>query len=352
LIHDDPLINQNDLVLVTGSNGFIGSKVVKMLLQYGFRNIRCFTRPSSNLTTLNGIVNDYHNTNIEIFQGNLLSKDDCQNAVQGASVIFHLAAGIGKSFPVCFSNSVITTRNLLESSLLQNTLKRFVNVSSFSVYSTKNLKRGALLDERCDIESDSEQCGEAYCYGKVKQEELLLSYDKKYGIPFVILRPGAVFGPGKNSITGRIGIDTFGIFFHLGGSNKIPFTFVDNCAEAIVLAGITKGVDGEIFNIVDDNLPSSRTFLNLYKRNVKNFKSIYIPYSIAFLLCYLWEKYSAWSEGQLPPIFNRRRCRTDWQGNRYSNDKLKTMLGWKPIVPLDEAMKQFFEYCRNNGELL
>ena len=58
----------------------------------------------------------------------------------------------------------------------------------------------------------------------------------------------------------------FGIFLHLGGSNPIPFTYVDNCADAIVLAGLTPGVDGEVFNVVDDNLPTSRQFLRLYKQ--------------------------------------------------------------------------------------
>src|SRR5438874_10347596 len=51
-------------------------------------------------------------------------------------------------------------------------------------------------------------------------------------------------------------------------SNTIPLTYVDNCADAIVLAGLKPGVDGEVFNVVDDDLPSSRRFLRLYKQNV------------------------------------------------------------------------------------
>ena len=87
----------------------------------------------------------------------------------------------------------------------------------------------------------------------------------------------------------------------------MPFTYVDNCAEAIILAGLFKGVDGEIFNVVDDDLPSSRQFLRQYKRNVRRFKSVYVPHMVSLALCYLWEKYSKWSQGQLPPAFNRRR---------------------------------------------
>lgn len=342
-MEDDILINFDDPILITGSNGFIGSKVVETLLNYGFTCLRCFVRSSSNLTSLNKIIGSFNNVNIEIFKGNLLSLEDCRKATKGVSVIFHLAAGIEKSFPGCFLNSVVTTRNLLDSTLQAKSLKRFLNVSSFAVYSNMKIKRGGLLDETCEVESQPVQRYEAYCFGKLKQEELVLEYNKKYNIPYVIVRPGAVYGKGKASITARVGIDTFGIFLHLGGSNRIPLTYVDNCADAIVLAGIKKGVDGEIFNIVDDDLPRSREFLKIYKKNVGYFRSIYIPYKMFYLFCYLWEEYSEWSDGQLPPAFNRRKCASQWKGNRYSNKKLKDLLGWKPKVPYDQALKRCFE---------
>lgn len=345
--NDNFIINFDDPILITGSNGFIGTRVVESLLGYGYKNLRCFVRPSSNLARLNTITNSYDNAKIEIIRGNLLSPDDCKKATKGVSVIFHLAAGIEKSFPGCFLNSVVTTRNLLDSILQNKSFKRFLNVSSFAVYSGTNIKRGGLLDEKCDIETNSHLRFEAYTYGKIKQDELLLEYNKKHNIPYVIMRPGIVYGPGKKYILGRVGIDTFGVFLHIGGSNIFPLSYVENCAEAIMLAGIKKGVDGEIFNIVDDELPTCRKFLKMYKKNAINFKSIYVPYRIFYIFCYLWEKYSKWSKGQLPLAFNRRRCAAGWKGNRYSNHKLKDLLGWKPKIPFDEASKRYFEYLRN-----
>src|SRR5207302_3097537 len=123
-------------------------------------------------------------------------------------------------------------------------------------------------------------------------------------IPYVIVRPGYVYGPGNEPITSRVGIGTFGLFLHLGGSNSIPFTYVDNCADAIVLAGLKRGVEGEVFNVVDDDSPSSRAFLRLYKKKVGGFRSLYVPHAVSYALCFLWEKYAEWSEGQLPPAFN------------------------------------------------
>ena len=344
------IIAPDDLILVTGASGFIGSRVVKRLLDLGFRNIRCFARPaSSRLSKIDELREGCSNgARVELFPGDLLSKDDCAAAAADVKVIFHLAAGRGeKSFPDAFLNSVVTTRNLLDACLRQQCLERFVNVSSFAVYSNRNKPSRDVLDETCPVEAHPEVRGEAYAFAKTKQDEILAEYGAKYGLPYVIVRPGYVIGPGKQAITGRVGVDTFGIFLHMGGSNTIPFTHVDNCADAIVLAGLKPGVDGEIFNIVDDNLPSSRHFLHLYKRNVRKFKSIYVPHAISHALCNLWERYSIWSEGQLPPAFNSSKWHANWKKTQYSNEKAKSRLGWTPAMSMSDGLAQFFEGCRS-----
>src|SRR5439155_3259011 len=142
-------------------------------------------------------------------------------------------------------------------------------------------------NETCPLEDSPQERCDAYGFGKLKQEELVRQYGKQYGLPYVILRPGAVFGPGKQELSGRIGINTFGFFIHLGGRNRLPLTFVDNCAEAIVLAGIKPGVEGEIFNVVDNETVSSRQFLRAYKQ-VKPTFSVRIPYFLAFMMSTLW----------------------------------------------------------------
>jgi nucleoside-diphosphate-sugar epimerase len=345
----DFVIGRDDLILVTGASGFIGSRLVESLLRLGFRNLRCFARPSSNGARVGALSNlDGNGARVEVIKGNLLSPQDCLAASNGARVIFHLAAGRGeKSYPDAFVNSVVTTRNLLEASVSGKCLKRFVNVSSFSVYSNQDKPRGRLLDESCPVEKSPALRGEAYCFAKVEQDEIVAEYGRRFSIPYVIVRPGQVYGPGNEGITGRVGIGTFGLFLHLGGSNTIPLTYVDNCAEAIALAGLKKGIDGQVFNVVDDDLPSSRKFLQLYKKNVRRFPTLYVPHALSYALCYLWEKYSIWSKEQLPPAFNRKRWHAYWKRTRYSNEKAKSQLGWKQKVRTDEGLRRFFESCRD-----
>ena len=339
------IITPDDPILITGAAGFIGTYVVQRLLAHGFRNLRCFVRPSGDIAKLNALKSEWREAGaaLEILTGNLLSSEDCRRATERVAVIYHLAAGSGeKSFPDAYLNSVVTTKALLDACVAGNSLKRFVNVSSFAVYSNDKMPRGRLLDETAPVEQKPELRGDAYTYAKVKQEQLVNAYGENLGLPYVHMRPGVVYGPGKEAITGRIGLGTFGVFLHLGGSNRIPFTYVENCAEAIVLAGIVPGVEKEVFNILDDNPPTSRQFLKRYKRNIRHFRSIYVPQWLSFLLCALWEHYSKWSEGQLPMAFNRRRWKATWKRSTYTNQKLKDKLGWRQVVRSDKAYEHYF----------
>lgn len=341
----DLLVGPDEPILVTGATGFIGGRLVAALLERGFQQVRCFARPGSDVSQLERVVGD--GARVQVCRGNLLCRADCAAATKNVALVFHLAAGRGeKSFPDSFMNSVVTTRNLLDASVANGCLKRFVNVSSFAVYSNRRKSRGRLLDESCPIEARPARLGDAYCFSKVKQDEIVREYGRRLGIPYVIVRPGYVYGPGKDAITGRVGTDTFGVFLHLGGSNRVPFTFVDNCADAIMRAGLTPGIDGEVFNIVDDDLPTSRQFLRLYKRNVRRIRSIYLPHLVSYAFCWLWESYSTWSHDQLPPVFNRSTWHRYWKKTRYSNDKVKMRLGWTPTVPIEEGFRRYFESCQ------
>jgi nucleoside-diphosphate-sugar epimerase len=336
-------------ILVTGAAGFIGSRVVDSLMRLGFQNVRCFVRPSSNLRSLKHVLENYSSERIEVITGNLLSRADCARAAKGAEVVLHLVTGRGKSFPACFQNSVVTTRNLLDALVTENTLARFVNVSSYAVYSNFELRADAILDETCRIEDNLLQRHDAYVYAKLKQDELVQNYHERFDFPFVTVRPCVVFGTGRKGIPGAVGMNTFGFFMHLGGNNVVPLTYVDNCADAIVLAGLVKGIESQVYNVVDDDPPTSRTFLQNYMKSVGHFRSIPVPYPAFYIFCTLWELYAKQSAGQLPPVFNRRFCAFNWRGNRCSNKKIKQHLGWEPRVPMDLALRRYFSYQKNGG---
>ena len=62
------IIDKTDLVLITGADGFVGSKVVEILLEYGFTRLRCLVRSDRNLSELQRIAASA-NADVEFFQG-------------------------------------------------------------------------------------------------------------------------------------------------------------------------------------------------------------------------------------------------------------------------------------------
>src|SRR5882762_11369489 len=127
------IASPEDRVLITGSSGFIGVKVVEMLLEYGFEKLGCFVRPSSRLDRLKERLEQCPSgKNVELIKGDLLSRDDCRKAAEGVSLVLHLAAGMEKSFAGAFMNSALATRNLMDAFLQVGQIKRFVNISSFA----------------------------------------------------------------------------------------------------------------------------------------------------------------------------------------------------------------------------
>lgn len=336
------IVLADDRILVTGAAGFIGARVVQNLIARGFTNIACMVRSSSRIDRLTQIIEQAApQQRPELIVGDLLRPADCAHAARDATVVYHLAAGVDKSFAGAFMNSALATRNLLEALLTHGRLRRFVNVSSFAVYSNLNMRRGALLDESAPLEVAPQERHDAYGFGKIEQEKVVREYGRSRQVPYVILRPGTVFGPGNESLSGRIGVDTFGFFVHIGGGNALPLTYVENCADAIVLGGVVPDIEGEAMNIVDDDVVTSAQFLREYRRRVKPFFSLRLPYPMAYAFSALWESYSKRSQGQLPPAFNRRRCSAEWKGNRFSNARLRERLGWSPKVGMEEAMAAF-----------
>src|SRR5262245_26250314 len=117
-LNSDYIVSRNERMLVTGSSGFIGVKVVEILLKYGFTKLRCLVRPTSQLERLEKALKQFDaSQDVEIVKGDLLSSDDCRRIAEGVSIVYHLAAGFDKSFAGAFMNSALATRNLMDAFL-------------------------------------------------------------------------------------------------------------------------------------------------------------------------------------------------------------------------------------------
>lgn len=335
-------------ILITGAGGFLGKAIVERLLVHGQTDLRCMLRDPSKASGLKAIAARYPQARLEFVAANLRNPSEIAPAIADCDLVIHAAAALKGSPAEMFLDSVAASRNLLEN--VANELRpiRVVLVSSFGVMGVAELQRGALVDENTPLERHPEW-RDVYSHTKLRQEQLFWEYQTKYGFELVVLRPGVIYGPGGGHFSNRVGLSLFGRFIHLGGSNLLPLTYVDNCAEAIVVAALHPESNHQVYNVVDDDLVTSRQYLALYKSKVRPVRSIPIPYFALLWGSKMVERYSRRSRGQLPAIFTPYKTKAMWAGNQFSNAKLKS-IGWHPLISTREALERTFMAFRNEPE--
>lgn len=330
-------------ILVTGAAGFLGGALVEQLLERGETDIRCFVRPGSNLERLEALRATHPEASIEYFQGNLTSAKDAADSVKGVRVVYHLAAAMAGSAADMFLNTVVTSKNLLEAVKKRKTIK-VVLVSSFGVYGVSDLPARARVDEDTPIETRPE-ARDVYSYSKWRQEKLFHDYQREYGFPLVVLRPGVIYGRGGAAMSSRVGLNIFGVFFLFGRNNRLPLSHVTNCAEAIAIAGSHPDAPGNVYNVHDDDLPTAAEYLREYRRRVRSMPWLPVPYVVTRGLSRAVEWYHMWSQGQLPAVLTPYKSDAMWKGNTFDNTRIKS-LGWKQRVGTREGLDECFAYWR------
>jgi nucleoside-diphosphate-sugar epimerase len=331
--------------LVTGATGFLGQRLVRQLLETGAQ-VRCLLRPSSDEATLRTAAENMPGT-LELLRGNLGRSDACAAALDGCDVVFHTAAELRGAPAVLFASNVIGTRALAEASLRAG-VRRFVLVSSLAVYGTRKLQAGDVLNERCPLDPEPHR-REPYTYSKVAQEGVAWQAHRERGLPLAVVRPGVIYGPGRDCLSGRVGLQVGRWLIRMGGGAPLPYTFVDNCAAAVRLAGTTPGVEGEAFNIIDDDPPTARELLRKYRSAVRPVRGVTIPNWAIAPLSALCEWYHRHSRGQLPAVLTRYKSRAMWLPLRYDNSKAKAVLGWAPQTDFTTGLGQTFAWLKQQA---
>jgi nucleoside-diphosphate-sugar epimerase len=236
-------------VLVTGGAGFIGSNVVRALLDRGdeVRVLDNFSTGSR--ANLAGLEN-----RVELVEGDLRSYERVHTAVRGMEVVLH--QGALPSVPRSVQDPLTTTAVNVEGTLnvllaaRDEGIRRIVNASSSSVYgNTGSLPRN---------ESQLPDPISPYAVAKLAAERFCTSFSRVYGLEIVSLRYFNVFGPRQDptsqyaavvprfisAIAAGEPVTVYG-----DGEQSRDFTFVDNVVAANLLAAEAEGVAGEIVNV-------------------------------------------------------------------------------------------------------
>ncbi len=327
-------------VWVTGAAGFLGTQVVGRLLAQG-HDVCCLVRTRASAETLSASLNSNESARLKFVFGSLNNIDSCRELVSHGRIGYHIASSLAGSAAALFTTNVIATRTLLKA-VREGGCQRFVLVSSIAVYGTYHLAKHAVLDESCGLDP-SPHLRDPYTFSKVAQEQVCWTARADWGLPLVVVRPGMIYGPGRECLTARVGLRVGALFVRMGGRQALPYTYIENCADAVVKAGLTDGIEGEAFNILDDELPNGRQLINEQRRRVGPVRTLAIPLWALKPLSRYYTAYARYSKGQLPAILTPYRVSASWNSLGYSNVKARTRLGWTCAVDLAKGLQMTFD---------
>ena len=236
-------------VLVTGGAGFIGSNLVRALLERG-DDVRVLDNFSTgNRANLAGLEHD-----VELVEGDLRSYERVHAAVRGVEVVFHQGAlaAVQRSVQDPLTTTAVNIEGALNVLLAarDESVRRIVNASSSSVYGN-----GGELPR---VESQLPDPISPYAVAKLAAERFCTSFSRVYAMEIVSLRYFNVFGPRQDptsqyaavvprfirAIAAGEPVTVYG-----DGEQSRDFTYVDNVVAANLLAADAAGVSGEIVNV-------------------------------------------------------------------------------------------------------
>ncbi len=320
-------------LLVTGANGFLGKYVVAEALRRG-NAVSAIVR--------SGEVADVGwagHSNLKIVQADLRSRRGLTDALAGIDAVLHLAAAKAGDMYAQYAGTVVATENLL-AAMDEANIRRIVLVSSFSVYEYLHLPSHSLLTEDSPLEKDAFDRDE-YAHTKLVQERLVREHAMRSGWAFTILRPGVIYGK-DNLFTARLGIQAGRIWIRTGAWARLPLTYVENCAEAIVASAEKESANGQTLNVIDDNPPTQRRYANLLRKRISP-RPIILPVAWTVMrfiagMAVTVNRLVLANRAKIPGLFIPARLHARCKPLKFDNQKIRTVLGWRPRYTVNESL--------------
>jgi len=326
-------------VFVTGATGFVGGHLVRRLVQEG-AEVRALVRPTSPIGRLKSL-------GIDCVDGDLTDAKALQRNLDGCEMVYHCAATTKGSWSEYVEGTIQGTERILEASSAAG-VKTLVYISSLSVYGVSEFKDHDMVTEDSPYEPRLEERG-YYTHSKVEAEKLVRRYARERGLRTTILRPGTIYGPGGKVFFPRIGFNLKNkLFFIIGhGNHELPLAYIENVVDAICLAGIRDEATGQIYNIVDDERLTQLEYVKKLKKMAGiDAYTVRVPFGFLYMATSMVELIAALAGKKRLPI-TRYKLACNTKDLRYSTDRAKDHLQWKPVVSLEEGLRRTFEWYRS-----
>jgi nucleoside-diphosphate-sugar epimerase len=328
---------------VTGGGGFLGSAIVRQLVDKGIE-VAVFGR--NHYPHLEGL-------GVRQFQGDILDSDVLINAMQGYDTVFHVAAkaGIWGAKLEFEQSNVIGTRNVLGACFASG-------VTSLVFTSTPSV-----VFDRRDLHGVNETIPYArrflcyYASSKALAEQMVLAANSDV-LKTCAIRPHLVWGPGDPHLIPRLvergkrnQLKIIG-----NGSNLVDITYIDNAAEAHILAAkkinssataagnayfVSQGEPVNLWNWINE------LFTRLGIEPVKKKIGFRSAYAVGTLLegIHMW--FGIDKEPKMTRFLAEQLAKSHW----FSIDKARRDLGYVPRVSTQEGIERVVEWLAAHQKL-
>ncbi|MCH9668265.1 MAG: NAD(P)-dependent oxidoreductase [Actinomycetia bacterium] len=317
----------NRKFFITGASGFIGRAIAERLRALG-----------AQVGGLDLVDDPEH----DVVVGDICEPQPWGSALDGVDTVIHTAALLGGAYPLqqAWQVNVLGTSRVLRASV-QAGVRRFVHLSSIAAY-------GFDFPDGVDESYPTRVNGDTYTDTKVNSEAVVLTAHAAREIQATVIRPGDVWGPGSVWVRSPIIEMRKKVGFPLpnGGNGIFSPVYIDNFVDGMVLAVAAEETIGHVITLSDgEGVRCADFFGHLAKMSGGTIRTL--PIQVAAPLA-----------DAVGSVLRRLGQRTDlcagtmWLLNRpgtYSIDKARRMLGFHPLVSIDEGMAQVAEWVRAEG---
>jgi nucleoside-diphosphate-sugar epimerase len=324
-------------VALTGASGYTGGRLLAALRGRG-DDVSALVRPTSISERLRG-------SGADLVEGDLASGEALGRLVEGADAVMHVAAVYRTaSHPDSYYRDVNVggTERLLEAAAAAG-VRRFVHTSTVGVHGH--------VDEPPADESAPFAPGDIYQATKAEAETLALEFHRQRGLPLAVVRPGAIYGPGETRLLKLFRAIARGRYAIVGdGRSFYHPVYVDDLVQGFLLALDRDEAVGESFLICGPEYVTQKELASVIAKHtggrVLPFRipagPIQLAGDIVEAICV--------PLGIEPPL-HRRRVDFWTKSRAFSIEKARRVLGYDPLVQLDEGVARTVASYREVGWL-
>ena len=325
--------------LVTGSTGFLGSAVVRELLNDG-REVKVLVRRGANTGNIEGL-------DVEVAYGDLRDSSSLQSALTDCGVLYHTAAYYSlwnRDKRLIYDINVEGTRKILLAAQDKG-LDRIVYTSTVGCIGLNNDTAPANENTPLDLSTLSND----YKKSKYQAEQLVLKFARS-GLPVVIVNPSTPVGPRdiKPTPTGKIILDFLDRSMPAYVDTGLNLIDVADCARGHILAE-QKGILGEKYILGNQNMSLFDILVTLEKITGLKAPRVKMPFWIALSAGWVCEMVSNHITKK-PPAVPLAGVRMAKYFMYFDSSKAVQKLGL-PQNPIEKALQQAVSWFQDHGRV-